>query len=59
MLKYLFQVFLLNYWYNVDAPFASDIEYRDYSFFQKRKKPHHKELYLNLSEDLLGVGHPL
>ena len=25
------QVFLFNYWYNVDAPFASAIEDREYS----------------------------
>ena len=46
------QVFLFNYWYNVDTPFASAIEDREYSFFQKKKK-HHKEVDLDLNEDLL------
>ena len=42
------QVFLLNYWYNADAPFASAIEDREYSFFPKKKKPHlEEELALN------------
>ena len=44
-------VYLFNYWYNVDAPFASAIEDKEYSLL--KEKPHKEEEH-NLNEDLLS-----
>ena len=59
MWNILLQVLFFNYWFNVDAPFASAIEDREYNKLGLKPKKHHMEEEHDLTEYLLAMGHLL